>query len=78
MPPPTPCAGSSGSSASSPLTPVERQVLQSLLTGLSEKAIASAQSQSYHTTHEYVTSIYRKFGVNNRAALMALWLGKSS
>lgn len=63
--------------ASFPLTPVERQVLQGLLTGLSEKEIAAAQGQSYHTTHEYVTAIYRKFGVNNRAALMALWLGKA-
>lgn len=63
--------------ASSPLTPVERQVLQGLLTGLSEKEIAAAQGQSYHTTHEYVTTIYRKFDVNNRAALMALWLGKA-
>lgn len=64
--------------ASSPLTPVERCVLQGLLTGLSEKQIAAAQSHSYHTAHEYVTAIYRKFGVNNRAALMSLWLGKAS
>lgn len=64
--------------ASSPLTPVERQVLNGLLTGLSEKEIAAAQNQSYHTTHEYVSAIYRKFGVNNRSALMALWLGKTS
>jgi DNA-binding CsgD family transcriptional regulator len=63
--------------ARSPLTPVERQVLHGLLTGVPEKEIAAAQGQSYHTTHEYVTAIYRKFGVNNRAALMALWLGKA-
>lgn len=61
--------------ASTPLTPVERQVLQGLMTGLAEKKIAASQGQSYHTTHEYVSSIFRKFGVNNRAALMALWLG---
>lgn len=62
--------------ASSPLTPLERGVLQGLLTGQSEKQIAVALNKSYHTTHEYVSSIFRKFGVNNRAALMALWLGK--
>lgn len=62
--------------ACAPLTPVERQVLQGLLTGLSEKAIATAQGRSRHTTHEYVTAIYRKFGVSNRATLTALWLGK--
>ncbi|HUW51040.1 MAG TPA: helix-turn-helix transcriptional regulator [Sulfuricella sp.] len=64
--------------AGSPLTPVERQVLHGLLSGLTEKEIAIAQNQSYHTTHEYVSAIYRKFGVNNRATLMALWLGKAS
>jgi DNA-binding CsgD family transcriptional regulator len=63
--------------ASTPLTPVERRVLQGLLTGLTEKEIAVAQGQSYHTTHEYVVAIFRKFGVSNRAALMALWLGKA-
>lgn len=63
--------------ASTPLTLVERQVLQGLMTGLAEKEIAAAQGQSFHTTHEYVSSIFRKFGVNNRAALMALWLGRA-
>jgi DNA-binding CsgD family transcriptional regulator len=63
--------------AGTPLAPVERQVLHCLLSGRSEKEIAIAQGQSYHTTHEYVSSIYRKFGVNNRAMLMALWLGRA-
>jgi DNA-binding CsgD family transcriptional regulator len=63
--------------ANIPLTPVERQVLHGLLGGQSEKEIAAAQGRSPHTTHGYVTSIYRKYGVNNRAALMALWLGRS-
>lgn len=63
--------------ASAPLTATEREVLGSLIGGLSEKQIAASRHQSPHTTHEYVSGIYRKFGVNNRAALMALWLGKS-
>ena len=62
--------------AASPLTATEREVIGSLLTGLSEKQIAAARNQSPHTTHEYISSIYRKFGVGNRAALMALWLGR--
>jgi DNA-binding CsgD family transcriptional regulator len=62
--------------AESQLTPVERRVLKQLLGGLTEKQIASALGQSYHTTHEHVTVIYRKFGVGNRASLMALWLGR--
>jgi len=64
--------------ASSPLTATEREVLGGLLSGLSEKQIAADRYQSPHTTHEYVTNIYRKFGVNNRATLMALWLGKAA
>lgn len=64
--------------ASSPLTPTERSVLQGLLTGQPEKQIAAMLGKSYHTTHDHVASIFRKFDVNNRAALMALWLGKAA
>lgn len=64
--------------AESPLTPAERRVLKHLLGGLSEKQIAAEVEQSFHTTHEYVRYIYRKFGVKNRATLMALWLGKGA
>jgi len=63
--------------AATPLTPTERAVLHLLLTGLAEKQIAVELERSYHTVHECVTTIFRKFGVNNRAALMALWLGQS-
>ncbi|BBI99982.1 hypothetical protein FGKAn22_16750 [Ferrigenium kumadai] len=64
--------------AAASLTPAERRVLHLLLAGLPEKLIAEELGRSYHTTHEHVTSIYRKFGVSNRAALMAIWLGKAS
>ncbi|HEX8962860.1 MAG TPA: LuxR C-terminal-related transcriptional regulator [Rhodocyclaceae bacterium] len=64
--------------ASSPLTPSERTVLQGLLTGQSEKQIAAGLQKSFHTTHDCVTSIFRKFNVNNRPALMALWLGSAT
>lgn len=63
--------------ADAPLTTVERRVLQGLLTGLPEKNIAAELGKSYHTTHEYVSAIFRKFGVNNRSTLMALWLGRA-
>ena len=64
--------------ANTPTTPAERRVLQGLLAGQAEKQVAAELGQSYHTTHKYVVDIYRKFGVNNRPALMALWLGKST
>jgi DNA-binding CsgD family transcriptional regulator len=62
--------------AGTPLTDAERSVLQSLLSGKTEKQIAAELGQSPHTTHGHVTALYRKFGVGNRPALMALWLGQ--
>lgn len=57
-----------------PLNPVARRVLQKLLTGMAEKEIAASLGQSATTTHKYVKTIYERFGVNGRAALMSLWL----
>lgn len=62
--------------ANAALTPAERRVLLSLLDGHAEKEIAQKFGQSPNTTHFHVKSIYAKFGVRNRAALAALWLGK--
>ena len=61
--------------AETPLTATERKVLHGLLTGWSEKEIAAKIGQSYNTTHAHVGMLYRKFGVKNRSALMALWIG---
>jgi DNA-binding CsgD family transcriptional regulator len=58
-----------------PLSPVQRRITHLLLTERSEKEIATETGQSPQTTHKYVTDIFRKFGVNSRAALTALWLG---
>lgn len=60
------------------LSPRERSVLKLLLTGLSERGMADALGLSYHTTHQYVTSVYRKFGVHSRAELTARWLRSPS
>ncbi|QOZ71911.1 helix-turn-helix transcriptional regulator [Bradyrhizobium arachidis] len=62
--------------AEAPLTPAERRVLLALLDGDTEKQIAQRLDQSPNTTHFHVKSIYAKFGVSNRSALTALWLGK--
>nr|WP_246500099.1 helix-turn-helix transcriptional regulator [Azospirillum soli] len=61
--------------AASPLTAAERKVLHLFLTGLPEKLIAERLGRSQHTIHDTVASIYRKFGVSSRSALMAIWLG---
>ena len=60
------------------LTETERAVLQRLLSGETEKQVAKGLGQSPNTTHVHVKSIYRKFGITNRATLMALWLNRSS
>jgi len=57
-----------------PLNPVTRRVLQKLLTGMTEKEIAESLGQTVSTTHKYVKTIYERFGVNGRAALMSLCL----
>ena len=53
------------------LSPRLRQTLASLLEGDSEKQIAARLSLSLATTHQYVTALYRVFGVRSRGQLMA-------
>lgn len=48
-----------------------RQTLHCLLEGDSEKQIAARLGLSHATTHQYVTALYRHFGVQSRAELMA-------
>ena len=59
----------------SPLTPAERGVLRWLMTGLGERAIAERLGITPGSGHQYITTIYRKFGVRSRNALMSLWMG---
>jgi DNA-binding CsgD family transcriptional regulator len=61
--------------ASAPLTPAERRVLQLLLSRASEKDMGVTLGLTANSVHQYVVTIFRKFGVNSRAALMSLWLG---
>jgi DNA-binding CsgD family transcriptional regulator len=61
--------------ASGPMPPHQRKVLLLLVTGLAEKQIADQLNLSTNTAHQYVTALYRRFGVRNRPSLAALWLG---
>jgi DNA-binding CsgD family transcriptional regulator len=56
------------------LAPRYQRVLQHLLAGGSEKALADQLNLSRHTIHEYVRAIYKKFNVNSRSELMAYWV----
>jgi len=53
------------------LSPRLRQTLAYLLGGDSEKQVADHLGLSHDTTHQYVTALYRHFGVGSRAQLMA-------
>lgn len=54
------------------LTPREREVLDHLGTGQSEKEIAAALGLTVRSTHQIVVAVYRKLGVRSRPELMAL------
>lgn len=60
--------------ASMPLTPTERRILQLLLTEASEKEISRNMEIAPSTAHQHVSSLFRKFGVRSRAGLMSAWL----
>jgi DNA-binding CsgD family transcriptional regulator len=57
-------------------TPRERETLRLLLTGASEKGIATILGLSTHTVHDYIKVVYRKAGVVSRPELMALAIGR--
>jgi DNA-binding NarL/FixJ family response regulator len=54
-----------------PLSPRERQVIELMADGLTNKEIASRLSLSVHTVVEYVGDIYGKLHVNTRAGAVA-------
>jgi DNA-binding CsgD family transcriptional regulator len=56
------------------LPPRLKQVLATLLQGRSEKQIARVLAISQHTVHDYVKTLYRRYGVNGRTELLALWI----
>jgi DNA-binding CsgD family transcriptional regulator len=56
------------------LSPRLRQTLECLQQGDSEKQVASRLGLSLPTIHQYVTALYRHFGVGSRAELMAYFL----
>ena len=59
---------------SAPLSPAERRLLPELLSGHTEKIIAQRLGLTRATVHQYVTALYRKYGVRGRTEFMALWL----
>lgn len=60
--------------ASRPLSPREREVVQLLLSPLSEVQIADKLNLATGTVHNYIMGIYRAFGVSGRYQLIQIWL----
>jgi len=58
------------------LSPRERDVLDVLLRGHSEKHAADQLGLSSHTVHQYVKRLFRAFGVSSRAELMAGFISR--
>jgi DNA-binding NarL/FixJ family response regulator len=53
------------------LSPPLRQTLACLVEGDSEKQVAARLRVSHATAHQYVTALYRRFGVKSRGQLLA-------
>lgn len=60
------------------LTKREKQVLRAICRGLAEGQIAGALKISVHTVHVYVKHLYRKFGVESRSDLMAVFIDQAA
>lgn len=58
------------------LTPRQRQTLDRLLAGDSEKEAAAALGIQRSTLHEHVLGLYRHFGVTSRSELMARFINR--
>lgn len=56
------------------LSPRLRQTLDCLLSGDGEKQVAIRLGLSVPTVHQYVTALYRKFGVSSRGELLAKFI----
>jgi DNA-binding NarL/FixJ family response regulator len=63
---------------STELTARERQVLEGLVDGLSEKQVAARLALSSQTVHSYIKQLYRKLHVRSRAELVRQTLRPAS
>lgn len=56
------------------LSPRQRQTLEYLLAGFSEKQIAGKMRLSPNTVHHHIKAIHRHFDVSSRSELLARWV----
>jgi len=60
------------------LTDRQTEVLHLVLAGFSEKQIARKLHRSNHTIHSHIQDLYRRFDVQTRAELMALFIDEAA
>lgn len=60
------------------LTDRQKQVLRAICRGLAEGQIAALLQISVHTVHVYVKQLFRKFGVESRSDLMAIFIDQAA
>jgi DNA-binding CsgD family transcriptional regulator len=65
------CAAAAGGRGLAGLTPREREVLELVADGLTNREIADRLVVSPHTVHRHVANILRKLGLPSRAAAAA-------
>jgi DNA-binding NarL/FixJ family response regulator len=58
----------------SQLTSREREIVEHLLGGLTDREIARSLAISPRTVHKHLESTYRKLNIGNRTSLIALTL----
>lgn len=66
-----------GAPGMSSLSARQRQTLLCILEGGGEKQVAQQLGLSKATVHQYIGQLYRHFGVNDRAELLAFFLRRS-
>jgi DNA-binding CsgD family transcriptional regulator len=55
----------------------QRQCLQYLLAGETERGVARRLRLSQNTVHHHIKGIYRSLGVSTRGGLLAKWVGQA-
>jgi DNA-binding CsgD family transcriptional regulator len=75
--PPPRASAATDHPATATLTDRQRQTLDRLLAGRSEKQVAAELGLSRHTVHVHVKSLYRTFHVNSRHELLAKFIHRS-
>ena len=60
------------------LTRRQYEIMERIVTGQTERAVAEQLGLSYHTIHEHVRKAYAKLGLKNRVAAVNRFLGEQN